>query len=80
MIATLTYKAVNLKLPLSLAQHLKLKSIHVNTGHIHQLFLQHPSVGVNSYGHHAFSYAVPKVWNKLSFPLRNASSVTLFRK
>ena len=54
-IATLTYKADNLKLPRFLAQHLKLKSMHVNTGHIYQLLLQHLLVGANSYGHRAFS-------------------------
>ena len=43
--ATLTYKAVHLKQPPCLAQHLKLKSMHLNTRNNDQLFLQHPSVG-----------------------------------
>ena len=43
-------------------------------------YLQHPSVGTNSYGRHAFSYTAPTVWNKLPYKIRNAPSVTLFRK
>ena len=55
-IATLTYKAVHLKQPPCLAQHLKLKSMHLNTRNNDQLLLQHPSVGTNGYGRRAFSY------------------------
>ena len=79
-IAILTYKAVHLKQPLCLAQHLKLKSMHLNTRNNDQLLLQHPSVGTNSSGHRAFSYTAPTVWNKLPYQIRNASLVTLFRK
>ena len=79
-IATLTYKAVHLKQPQCLAQHLKLKSMHVNTQINDQLLPQHPSVGTNSYGRHAFSYTAPTVWNKRPYRLSNAPSVTLFRK
>ena len=79
-IATLTYKAVHLKQPPCLAQHLKLKSMHLNTRNNDQLLLQHPSVGTNSYGRHAFSYTAPTVWNKLPCKIRNAPSVTVFRK
>ena len=73
-IATLTYKAVHLKQPPCLAQHLKLKSMHLNTGNNDQLLLQPPSVGTNGYGHRA------TVWNKLPYKILNAPSVTLFRK
>ena len=45
-----------------------------------QLLLQHPSVGTDSYGRHAFSYTALTVWNKLPYKIRNAPSVTLFRK
>ena len=38
-IATLTYKAVHLKQPPCLAQHLKLKSMHLNTQNSEQLLL-----------------------------------------
>ena len=79
-IATLTYKAVHLKQPPCLAQHLKLKSMHLNTRNNDQLLLQHPSVGTNSYIRRAFSYTAPTVWNKLPYKIRNAPSVTLFRK
>ena len=79
-IVTLTYKAVHLKEPSCLAQHLKLKSMHLNTRNNDQLLLQHPSVGTNSYGRCAFSYTAPTVWNKLPYNIRNAPSVTLFRK
>ena len=79
-IATLTYKAVHLKQPPFLAQHLKLKSMHLNTRNNDQLLLQHPSVGTNSYRRRAFSYTAPTVWNKLPYKIRNAPSVTLFRK
>ena len=47
---TLTYKAVHLKQPPSLAKHLKLKFMHLNTPHNDLLLLQHPWVGTNSYG------------------------------
>ena len=79
-IATLTDKTVHLKQPLCLAQHLKLKSMHLNTRNNDQLRLQHPSVGTNSYGRRAFSYTAPTVWNKLPYKIRNAPSVTVFRK
>ena len=42
-IATLSYKAVHLKQPPCLAQHLKLKSMHLNTRINDQLLLQHRS-------------------------------------
>ena len=66
--------------PPCLAQHLKLKSMHLNTRNNDQLLLQHPSVGINSYGRHAFSYTAPTVWNKHPYKIRNVPSVTLFRK
>ena len=78
-IATLTYKVVHLKQPPCLAQHLKLKSMHLNTRNNDQLLLQHPSVSTNN-GRRAFSYTVPTVWNKLPYKIRNAPSVTLFKK
>ena len=68
-----------MKQPPCLAQHLKLKSMHLNTRNNDQL-LQPPSMGTNSYGHRAFSYTAPTVWNKLPHKIRNAPSVTLFRK
>ena len=79
-IATLTYKAVHLKQPPSLAKHLKLKSMHFNTGNNDQLLLQHPPVGTNSYGHRAFSYRALTVWNQVPDFIRNAPSVMSFRK
>ena len=54
--------------------------MHLNTRNNDQLLLQHPSVGTNSYGRHAFSYTAPTVWNKLPYKLCNALSVILFRK
>ena len=60
-IATLSYKAVHLKQMPSVAQHLKLKSIDVNTRHNNQLLLQHLSVNTNSYGRPAFRYISPRV-------------------
>ena len=80
MISTLTYKAVRLKQPPSLAKHLKLKSMHFNTRSSDQLLLQHPPVGTNSYGRHAFSYTAPTVWSKVADYVRNAPSVMSFRK
>ena len=71
---------VRLKQTPCLAQHLKLKSMHLNIRNNDQLLLQHPSVGTNSYGHCAFSYKAQIVWNKLPYKIRNAPSVTLFRK
>ena len=47
-ISTLTYKAVHLKQPPSLAKHLKLKSMHPNTRKNDKLLLQHPPVDTNS--------------------------------
>ena len=79
-IATLTYKAIHLKQPPCLAQHLKLKSMHLNTQNNDQLLLQPPSVGTNSYGRRALGYTAPTVWNKLPYKIRNGPSVTLFRK
>ena len=79
-IATLTYKAVDLKQPLCLAQHLKLKSMHLNTWNNDQLLLQHPSVGTNSYERRSLSYTAATVWNKLPYKIPNAPLVTLFRK
>ena len=60
-IATLTYKPVHLKQPPCLAQHLKLKSMYLNTRNNDQLLFQHPSVGTNDYGHHTFSYTAATV-------------------
>ena len=74
-IATLTYKAVHLKQPPCLAQHLKLKSMHLNTRNNDQLLLLHPSVGTNSYGRRAFSYKVPTVWNKLPYKIRKGRTI-----
>ena len=37
-------------------------------------------MGTNSYGRRAFSYTASTVWNKLPYRIRNAPSVTLFRK
>ena len=53
-IANLTYKAVHLKQLPCLAQHLKLKSMHLNTRNNDQLLVQYPSVGTNSYGRRDF--------------------------
>ena len=79
-IATLTYKVVHLKQPPCLAQHLKLKSMHLNTRNNDQRLLQHPSVGTNSYGRRAFRYTAPTVWNKLPYKIRNAPSVIYLGK
>ena len=79
-IATLTYKAVHLKQPPSLAKHLQIKSMHLNTRNNDQLLLQHPPVGTNSYGRRAFSYTAPTVWNKVPDYIRSAPSVMSFRK
>ena len=54
--------------------------LNINTRNNDQLLLQHPSVGTNSYGRRVFSYTTPTVWNKLPYKIRNAPSVTLFRK
>ena len=54
-IATLTYKAVHLKQPPSLAILLKLKPMHFNTRNNDQLLLQHSPIGTN-YRRPAFSY------------------------
>ena len=69
-----------MKQPPSLAQHLKLKSMHLNTRNNAQLLLQHPYVGTNSYGRRAFSYTAPTVWNKLPYKIRNAPSVIYLGK
>ena len=66
-IATLTYKAVHLKQPPCLGNHLKLKSMRFNTRNNDQLLLQYPSVSTNSYGRRAFSHTAPTVWNKINF-------------
>ena len=58
-IATLTYKAVHCKQPPCLAQHMKLKSMHLNTRNNDPLLLQHPSMCTNSYEHRALSYTTP---------------------
>ena len=79
-IATLTYKAVHLKQPPSLAKLLQIKSMHLNTRNNDQLLLQHPPVGTNSYGRRAFSYTAPTVWNKVPDYIRSAPSVMSFRK
>ena len=50
-----------------------------NTRNNDQL-LQHPPVGTNSYGHRAFSYTAPTVWNKVPDYIRILPLVTLFRK
>ena len=54
--------------------------MHLNTRNNNQLLLQHPSVGINSYGRRAFNYTSPTVWNKLPYKIHNATLVTLFRK
>ena len=69
-----------MKQPPSLAKHLKLKSMHLNTQNNDQLLLQHPPVGTNSYGRCAFSYTAPSVWNKVPDYIRSAPSVMSFRK
>ena len=79
-IAILTYKAVHLKQPPCLAKLLKLKSMQFNTRNNDQLLLQHPPVGINSYGRRAFSYTAPTVWNKIPHSIRIAASVMSFRK
>ena len=71
-IATLTYKAVHLKQPLSLAQHLKLKSIHFITRNNDQLLLGHIQLILTA--------ILPTVWNKVPDYIRNAPLVTSFRK
>ena len=79
-IATLTYKAVHLKQSPSLAKYLRLKPMHFNTRNNEPLFLQHPQVGTNSYGHRAFCYTAPTVWSKVPYYIRNAPSVVSLRK
>ena len=79
-IATLTYKAVHLKQPPSLAKLLQIKFMHLNTRNNDQLLLQYPPVGTNSYGRRAFSYTAPTVWNKVPDYIRSAPSVMSFRK
>ena len=64
----------------SLAKHLKLKSMHLNTRNNDQQLLQHPSVGTNSYGRRAFSYTAPTVWNKIPYSTGIAPSVMSSRK
>ena len=53
--------------------------MYLNTRNNDQL-LQHPPVGTNSYGHRAFSYTAPTVWNKVPDYIRNETSVMSFRK
>ena len=79
-IATLTYKAVHLKQPPSLAKHLKLKSMHFSIRNNDQLLLQHPLVGTYSCGCRAFCYTASTVWNKIPDNIHNAPSVMSFRK
>ena len=83
-IATITYKVVHLKQPLSLVKLIKHKFMHLHTGHNDQLLLQHPLFGANSYGYRAFSYTVHTVYftvsNKLPYFIHNAPSVILFTK
>ena len=69
-----------MKQPLSLAKHLKLKSMHFNTRNNDELLLQHPPVGTDSYECCAFSYTVPTVWKKVPDYICNAPSVMSFRK
>ena len=54
--------------------------MHFNTRNGDQLLLQHPPVGTNSYGHRAFSYTAPTVWNKVPEYVCSAPSVMSFRK
>ena len=54
--------------------------MHLDTRNNDQLLLQHPSVGINSYGRCAFSYMAPTVWNKLPYKIRNTPSGTLLEK
>ena len=54
--------------------------MQLNTRNNDQLLLHHPSVGTSSYERRAFSYTAPTVWNKLPYKIRNAPSVTLYRK
>ena len=62
-----------------LAQYLKLKSMHLNTRNSDQL-PQHPSVGTNSCGRRGLGYMTPIVWYTRPYKIRNALSITLFRK
>ena len=58
--------------------------MYLNTRNNDQLLLQHPPVGTNIYGRHAFNYMVPTVWNKVPDYIYKiyiyAPSVMSFRK
>ena len=51
-----------------------------NTRNNDQLLLQHPPLGINSYGRRALNYTAPTVWNKLPDDICNVPSVMSFRK
>ena len=45
-----------------------------------QKLLAVPKSRLKTYGDRAFSFAAPKVWNKLPFDLRSLDTINLFKK
>ena len=45
-----------------------------------QYFLAKPFKNLSTFGHKAFHYAAPKVWNSLPFEIRSCSSLPIFKK
>ena len=76
----LTYKALFMGTPPYLSDLLHFEK-HQQTLRSESTKLLHPGPrSKRNYGHSSFVVAAPRLWNKLSLEIREAKSVTIFRK
>ena len=78
-IGLIVYKAINLKQPPSLSKHLTLRTIPNNLRSTNTTILNYGRFA-KSFGTQAFSTYTPMLWNSLPATVRQATSVTSFRK
>ena len=77
-IATTTYKIVHQNQPPSLSKLINTRDNHMSLRSKTGSSLTHPSV--QSYGRRSFTYSSPAVWNKIPTAIRQAPSLSVFRR
>ena len=78
-VSLLTYKAVHLHQPPSLAKHLRVRTLDKDLRSQSGPTL-HYTPGRAGYGRKTFRFFAPEVWNSIPSQIRSAPSVQIFRK
>ena len=78
-IALTVFKCLNIEnFPSYLKELVTLYTLKRSLRSSDQYFLAKPFKKISTFGHKAFHYAAPKVWNSLPFEIRSCSSLPIF--